>query len=109
MGTLAFAENVSGELYFDTVFAYHEGDPWKSQWAFGGNGDGTLFYPGTPERIGGKHDVPVESLRLVQIARSLSDHAYLTLCAQLGDPPWRGRKRAWWRRRCANSPGTRAH
>src|SRR5437763_15201077 len=86
MGTLAFAENVSGELYFDTVFAYHEGDPWKSQWAFGGNGDGTLFYPGTPERIGGKHDVPVESLRLVQIARSLSDHAYLTLCAQLGDP-----------------------
>src|SRR5438067_55677 len=90
MGTLAFLNDISGELYFDTVYAYHEGDPWKSQWAFGGNGDGTLFYPGTPERIGGRRDVPVESLRLVQISRSLADHAYLTLCAQLGDPTLAG-------------------
>jgi len=86
MGTLAFASGVEGELYFDTVYAYDGGDPWKSQWAFGGNGDGTLYYPGTPERIGGRHDVPVESLRLVQIARGLADHAYLSLCARLGDP-----------------------
>jgi hypothetical protein len=95
MGALAFANGVEGELYFDTVFAYDPGgesgkagppgDPWKSQWAFGGNGDGTLYYPGMPERIGGKHDVPVESLRIVQIARGLADHAYLALCAQLGD------------------------
>jgi hypothetical protein len=86
MGTLAFVHQVAGELYFDTVYAYEHGDPWASQWAFGGNGDGTLFYPGTPERIGGKHDVPVESLRLVQIARGIADHAYLSLCAELGDP-----------------------
>jgi len=86
MGTLAFVNDVAGELYFDTVFAYHETDPWQSQWAFGGNGDGTLFYPGTPERIGGRRDVPVESLRLLQVSRSLADHAYLSLCAQLGDP-----------------------
>src|SRR5438128_1795084 len=79
MGTLAFLNDVAGELYFDTVFAYHEGDPWRSQWAFGGNGDGTLFYPGTPERIGGTRDVPVESLRLIQVARSLADHPYLHL------------------------------
>jgi hypothetical protein len=85
MGTLAFVYEISGELYYDTVLAYHEGDPWKSQWAFGGNGDGTLFYPGRPEQIGGRRDVPVESLRLVQISRSIADHAYLTLCAQLGD------------------------
>src|SRR5438132_4051239 len=86
MGTLAFVNDIAGELYFDAVYAYHEGDPWQSQWAFGGNGDGTLYYPGTPARIGGLHDVPVESLRLIQIARGLSDHAYLSLCAQLGDP-----------------------
>jgi hypothetical protein len=86
MGTLAFVNEISGELYFDTVYAYHEGDAWKSQWAFGGNGDGTLFYPGTPERIGGKRDVPVETVRLLQVSRALADHAYLTLCAQLGDP-----------------------
>ena len=86
MGTLAFAQGVEGELYFDTVYAYEAGDPWKSQWAFGGNGDGTLFYPGTPERIGGKHHVPVESLRFLQIARGVADYGYLALCAQLGDP-----------------------
>ena len=30
--------------------------------------------------------MPVESLRIVQISRGLADHAYLSLCAQLGDP-----------------------
>ena len=86
MGPLAFVNEISGELYFDTVYAYDSMDPWTTQWAFGGNGDGTLYYPGTPARIGGKHDVPVESLRIVQISRGLADHAYLSLCAQLGDP-----------------------
>ena len=85
MGWLAFANRISGELYFDVVHAYGEGDPWVSQWAFAGNGDGTLYYPGTPARIGGAHDVPIESLRVVQVQRSLQDHAYLTLCARLGD------------------------
>jgi hypothetical protein len=87
MGTLAFAHRIAGELYFDVVYADDRGDPWKTQWAFGGNGDGTLYYPGTPERIGGAHDVPVESLRLLQIARGLEDHAYLSLCERLGDEP----------------------
>jgi hypothetical protein len=86
MGALAFASDISGELYFDVVYAYDTGDAWKTQWAFGGNGDGTLYYPGTPERIGGTRDVPVESLRIVQISRSLADHGYLALCASLGDP-----------------------
>jgi hypothetical protein len=86
MGTLAFVNGVTGELYFDVDYANEIADPWVSQWAFGGNGDGTLYYPGTPARIGGVHDVPVESLRLLQIARGLADHAYLSLCAQLGDP-----------------------
>jgi hypothetical protein len=85
MGWLAFANGISGELYFDVVHAFGQGDPWQSQWAFAGNGDGTLYYPGTPRRIGGEHDVPVESLRVVQIQRSLQDHAYLSLCARLGD------------------------
>jgi hypothetical protein len=86
MGWLAFANGVSGELYYDVVYAYDHGDPWKTQWAFDGNGDGTLYYPGTPEQIGGQHHVPIESLRIVQVQRSLQDHAYLSLCAGLGDP-----------------------
>jgi hypothetical protein len=87
MGTLAFALDVQGELYYDTVYAYEQQEPWNDQWAFGGNGDGTLFYPGTPERVGGKHDLPIESLRLLQISRGIADHAYLSLCARLGDRP----------------------
>jgi len=86
MGSLAFVNEIAGELYYDTDYAYDFMDPWESQWAFAGNGDGTLFYPGTPARIGGKRDVPVESLRLVQISRSVADYGYLALCAQLGDP-----------------------
>jgi hypothetical protein len=85
MGTLAFSNRIAGELYFDVVYAYDHGDPWKTQWHFGGNGDGTLYYPGTPARVGGEHDVPIESLRLIQISRGIADHAYLTLCANLGD------------------------
>jgi hypothetical protein len=85
MGWLAFANRISGELYFDVVHAFGQGDPWQSQWAFAGNGDGTLYYPGTPRRIGGEHDVPIESLRVVQIQRSVQDHAYLSLCERLGD------------------------
>lgn len=85
MAWLAFANAISGELYYDVVYGYHETDPWVSQWAFAGNGDGTLYYPGTVARIGGRHDTAVESVRIVQISRGLQDHAYLKLCAQLGD------------------------
>ena len=87
MGALAYGYGVKGDLYFDTVYAYDGLDPWTTQWAFGGNGDGTLYYPGKPSIVGGKHDIPVESLRLVQISRGIADYGYLALCAQLGDAP----------------------
>src|SRR2546428_8188086 len=87
MGTLAFVNDVAGELYFDTVYAYHEGDPWQSQWAFGGNGDGTLFYPGTPARIGGEHDLPGGSPRVVQVSRGLGGPWYMFLFGPLCGPP----------------------
>jgi hypothetical protein len=76
MGVLAFLAGVDGELYFDTVFAFHQQDPWKGVFAFGGNGDGTLFYPGTPEKVGGAH-APVPSLRLKHIRDGLEDYEYL--------------------------------
>lgn len=81
MGPLAFAAGVDGELYFDTVHALAlEGrDPWADVFAFGGNGDGTLFYPGTPDRIGGTTPIPIESLRLKAIRDGLEDYEYLRL------------------------------
>jgi len=75
MGPLAFLTGIDGELYYDTLQAYNTQDPWQGVWAFGGNGDGTLFYPGTPERTG-KHQ-PVESLRLKHIRDGLEDYEYL--------------------------------
>jgi hypothetical protein len=80
-----FANGVGGELYFDVAYAYNlfeksrspRQDPWDSVWAFGGNGDGTLFYPGRPEKVGGKTDIPIESLRLKLIRDGLEDYELL--------------------------------
>src|SRR5262249_6833282 len=76
-------ENVSGFLYWSATYAYAATTPWgqepfdawQSQYNFGGNGDGTLFYPGRPDAIGGAKSVPVESLRLKFIRDSMYDAA----------------------------------
>lgn len=86
MGALAFVNGVDGELYFDTVFAYNtKKDPWNDLFEFGGNGDGTLFYPGTPARLGGSRHQPVTSLRLKHLRDGLEDFEYLRLLSRLGD------------------------
>ena len=86
MQWLAFKYEATGELYWDTTYAYLSGDPWTSVWEFDGNGDGTLFYPGTPAKIGGTTHVPVASIRLKMIREGMEDYEYLTLLAALGDP-----------------------
>lgn len=83
MGPLAFLTGVDGELYFNTVAAYG-GDPWKDTFAFGGNGDGTFFYPGTPARLGKGRHAPVSSLRLKHLRDGLEDYEYLRLLTQRG-------------------------
>jgi Domain of unknown function (DUF4091) len=85
MGPLAWRTRVDGELYFDTVSAYNSQDPWQGVFAFGGNGDGTFFYPGTPARLGGGGHRPVVSLRLKHLRDGLEDYEYLRLLAELGD------------------------
>ncbi len=89
---LAWEYRVEGELYFNTDEAFGqptEGgkDPWESVLLFGGNGDGTLFYPGRPDRIGGDTQIPVESIRLKLIREGLEDYEYLHLCEQAGLRP----------------------
>lgn len=85
MGVLNWLGGVDGELYFATIYAYNFRDPWsEGVWDFGGNGDGTLFYPGTPSKIGGRSHVPVESLRLKHLRDGLEDYEYLHLLRSLG-------------------------
>ncbi|GEM_PF-1319706 len=76
---------VTGLLYQDTVLAYSRFfgmsqpkiDVWESTYYQGGNGEGTLFYPGRPgtcaDCIGGASHIPIESLRLKHIRNALVD------------------------------------
>ncbi len=83
MEWLSFRYDVSGELYFETT--YDLPSAWDDLCDFSGNGDGTLFYPGTPARIGGSSDIPIESIRLKLIREGMEDYEYLHLLATLGD------------------------
>jgi hypothetical protein len=82
MGVLAFLDRIEGELYFDTLSAWEkDGQPWRDVWRFGGNGDGTFFYPGTREHLGDEAPQLVSSLRLKTVRDGLEDYELLTLVA----------------------------
>lgn len=81
-GWLAHSYRLSGELYYETAMKL--GTAWTDQFNEGGHGDGTLFYPGTPDRIGGTTAVPVESLRLKLVRDGYEDYELLRLATQRG-------------------------
>ncbi|MEW6732998.1 MAG: glycoside hydrolase domain-containing protein [Acidobacteriota bacterium] len=90
MPWIGWKYRIGGELYYNTVEAYSkqassQNSPWESLYYFGGNGDGTLFYPGTPTKIGGTTHIPVESIRLKLIREGLEDYEYLLLATDLVD------------------------
>jgi hypothetical protein len=85
MEWFSFRYGATGELYYETIQAYYDRDPWQSVWEFNGNGDGTLFYPGTPAAIGGTTEIPVASLRLKMIREGMEDFEYLKMLSDLGD------------------------
>jgi hypothetical protein len=93
---LAYLDHIEGELYYATDYCWTASDcgdaqsgptqdPWVSIYAFGGNGDGTLFYPGTKARIGGTTPVPVPSMRLALLRDGMEDFEYLHALDLAGD------------------------
>lgn len=82
MGWMSFLYETSGELYFDVSHCLSSA--WTKQYAYGGNGDGTIFYPGDPQRIGGSDWIPLESLRLKRIRDGYEDYEYLKILADRG-------------------------
>ena len=93
---LAYLDRIEGELYYATDYCWTASDcgdaksgptkdPWVSIYAFGGNGDGTLFYPGTVAKIGGKTPVPVPSVRLALLRDGMEDFEYLHALEVAGD------------------------
>ena len=81
---LGWRRGLAGELYYDMLQAW-PGDPWVNVRAFGGNGDGTLLYPGLPARLGGAHPFPVESIRLKIIRDALEDVELLRMATEAGE------------------------
>ena len=87
MQWVAWKYRLEGELYYSMNEAWaFPGDPWTNLLLSGGNGDGTLFYPGLPARIGGHTDIPIESIRLKQIREGMEDYEYLALIAEARGP-----------------------
>ncbi|MCA9861627.1 MAG: DUF4091 domain-containing protein, partial [Thermomicrobiales bacterium] len=77
-------------LYFSTTHRLQTA--WDDQCDFSGNGDGTLFYPGSacppgtgPGCIGGSTDIPIESIRLKRLRDGREDYEYLRLAAAHAD------------------------
>ncbi len=84
MEWLSYIFAMQGELYYEVAQHLSRGLDWDSGYAycdFGGNGDGSLFYPGKPSdpRIGGTTDFPLESIRLKLIREGMEDYEYLRL------------------------------
>jgi len=77
------------EYYFSSCtnhFKYNTGgvNPLETSYQYGKNGDGTMFYPGRPERIGGTNHIPLESIRLKQIRLGMQDYEYFKILDDLG-------------------------
>jgi hypothetical protein len=84
MQWLAWKFRIDGELYYSMNEAYgQDNDPWVNVRLSGGNGDGTLFYPGRLDRIGGHTGIPIESIRLKLIREGMEDYEYLAMLARL--------------------------
>jgi hypothetical protein len=93
---LAYLDRIEGELYYATDYCWTASDcgdatsgttndPWVSVYAFGGNGDGTLYYPGTLARIGGTTPIPIPSMRLALIRDGMEDFELLHALDVAGD------------------------
>jgi hypothetical protein len=89
---ITFRNRLSGELYYETILAYAppppcppDNDPWSNQFCFGGNGDGTLFLPGTPTKVGGTTDIPIATLRMKMIREGMEDYEYMNILATQND------------------------
>ena len=84
MSWMSYKYEIQGELYWgsnaaDNAYTNATNSSWETQWLAGGNGDGSLTYPGRPDHIGGTSTVPIASIRLKQVRDGLEDLEYMYL------------------------------
>jgi Glycoside hydrolase 123, catalytic domain len=80
-----------GILFWGTNYLTGRGqDIWDSQYSskFLCQGDGTMIYPGTIDRIGGVTDIPVASLRMKYLREGMEDYEYFHLLDEGGNEQW---------------------
>lgn len=88
MGWLSYLYGANGELLYNTTQSLTTAT--TNQYVSGGNGDGNLFYAGTPSggngsiAVGGKNPIPIESIRLKRIRDGREDYEYLHLLTEDG-------------------------
>ena len=86
---ISFRNGITGEFYWDSTLSWTglTQKPWTNQYSNGGNGDGTIIYPGPAAnaQVGGTHDIPIGSLRLKMLREGVEDYEYLYLLSSLGD------------------------
>jgi hypothetical protein len=89
MGWLSYLYGADGELLYNTTQSLTTAT--TNQYVSGGNGDGNLFYAGTPAggngsiAVGGTKPIPIESIRLKRIRDGREDYEYLHLLETEGD------------------------
>ena len=76
----SYLTRVDGELYSAVGLNLNTpGAFWESTRFYGGNGDDYMLYPGTPDRIGGRTGIPIESIRFKHLRDGYDDNEYLRL------------------------------
>ncbi|MBK7538222.1 MAG: DUF4091 domain-containing protein [Myxococcales bacterium] len=79
-GWQSFRFRVTNELFWDIASMLNTS--WTNQCSYGGHGEGTFFYTGTPARVGGTSHIPVESIRLKMMREGREDYEYLAMVAR---------------------------
>lgn len=74
--------NITGMLYWETIYWCECGNPWKNPGTLVAedevyNGEGMLIYPGKEDEIG--FDGPVASMRLKWIREGIEDYEYIKM------------------------------
>lgn len=88
--TLTYFHGQVAELYYDFTFCFtgtcgtSGTDPWTSVYYTGGNGDGTLVYPGSNKKIGVTTPIWLPSIRLKHMRDGVQDFEMYTMAANLG-------------------------
>ena len=87
--------NIQAFFYYNLTEAYWASiggnGPWDNIYRFGGNGDGTLIYPGRPGEHGLKEHQPIASVRMKIWRETSNDYQYIKWMNSLKKKP------KWWK------------